>query len=718
MQKNFKRLLNCATALAGVQALLVSYVANAQVVATENPQANEDPAVDRQAPANEIIVTAQRREQAVVDVPIAITSISGDTLDRSGLEAITDISMLTPGLYLSRGGSFVQPVIRGIGTSVTSLGADANVAVYVDGVYRPSQTGNAFSLVDVERIDVLKGPQGTLFGRNATGGAILVTTQRPSLTGVEGQFSASYGRFDEVGLKGFVTAPISSSIGFSISSIYKDDNGYTRDVLLNEDVSTHSEFMVRPKLLFMLGDNTELFVTGYYSETSDTTGYSLDIFEGNTTFPAAPFFPDPSEIAQSFVPRNDVESRGADATITHDFGAVKLTSISAYSKVKTDILSDLDGTTANGGDVGFLTNQETFTQEINLASSSTGRFRWVLGGFYYTDKGEEPQFVFNGSNLLEATIDTDALAAFGEVEYEALDNLFLIAGIRYSTEKRDFRQVRSNGVVNADSERWSDWAPRVSVRYALNDWSNIYATYSSGFKSGTYNITANSSTPVNPENVEAFELGYKNSGSRISFGTSAFYYNYKDLQVQALNSVTGLTQLTNAGVAEIYGFDIDASANWENFILQTGFAYTHATYDDFQNAQVNLPNPNGLGNIAVSPFDATGNFLDRAPEFTANASATYFAPVGGGELAATLAGRYSSEFFFEAANRIRQDAHLLLNGQLSWTPASESFRVSVWGQNLTDVRYAQYKPDTTRGDRIAYARPLTYGISLDVFFGK
>jgi iron complex outermembrane receptor protein len=699
----------------------MSCLATAVVVAPGAMAAPETGGPPTQAnnEVGEIVVTGvQRREQALVDVPIAMTSLSGDAVQKAGIQSVTDLQTLAPGLIINRSTGFVRPVIRGVGSQVTSLGADANIAMYLDGVYRPNQQSNQFSLADIERVEVLKGPQGTLFGRNATGGAIVITTKKPSLTETSGNLMASYGRFNEREFQGYITTPLTNTVGVSFSADHHEDDGYVRDVPLNRREADHHETLLRTRILYQPNDRFSLIGSAYHLQFSDNTGAAFDILNRNTQNPTAPFFPDPREVAQTFIPYIKVNSWGSDVQAQYKFDGMTLKSITSYAEARFDLRSDLDGTTVNTAATTFRTIQKTFTQELTLGTDGPGRFQWNVGAFLYRDRGSEP-FLLSTTNVftLSATLDTDSWALFGEAEYEIIDGLFLSGGLRYSKEKRDFAQDRAVGTDWTGSKSWDAVTPRAAIRYALTHQSNIYASYSEGFKSGTYNVTANGNTPVDPEHIRAYEVGYKYAAGRTSFDVSAFYYNYKDLQVQALPPGATLTTLINAGVVHTYGLDAEFTTRLaENWDLHAGASYLHAKYDSFPNASIFVPLPSGHGNASVAPYDASGKYVEFSPKFSASVSLTYTKPVGDGSISSTATASYTDTFFYDPSNRLTSPSYVLLNGVITWKPRPRGFEFSVWGQNLTDRVYPQIITFSTAGDRIAYARPRTYGVRVGYEF--
>jgi iron complex outermembrane receptor protein len=672
----------------------------------------------------EIVVTAQRREQRLSEVPISITAITGEQLTESGVVSSTDLATVTPGLQYPISGAFAQPTIRGIGTTVTSAGSDPNVALYVDGVYQPSQAANIFNFNNIERIEVLKGPQGTLYGRNATGGAINVTTALPSLTDVKAKLGASYGSFDEVRLNAYVSVPLGGVAALSVAGLYTDDNGYARDILRNVNLANYDERAIRGKLLVQPSDSFQLILAGDWSRKYDSTGYSLKPLNGNTAQNVT-IAPDPYDLKLNFSPYSTTESKGGSATLKLDAGDYTLSSITALRRVDAFFKPDLDRTEINASSTEFATRQRTFTQEFNVASGDIGAFSFVAGAFYYKDRADHFNFRTNNVPGVTGRIDSEALAGYAEGTLE-FGQLSVVGGIRYSTEQREYTASRPTGTplaINA-KVRYDAWTPRVSLRYDLGGGTNVYASYNNGFKSGTYNISGFSTVPVRPEEVDAYEVGVKHYSGGMTINAAGFLYNYSDIQVQAIQVATGLTALTNAAKARIYGAELEFNAPvGGGFGVNAGLAYTHGEYTSFPGALITTPrttgcgvNPNRPCGNTQGPGDASGNVMVRTPELTLNLTGNYEGNVAGGTFRASLTGSYNSGFFWDVGNRVEQPKHLLVNGRLSWGPESGLWRVSLWGRNLTDKRYHLYATDTTQADAVSWARPRSVGVALDLDF--
>lgn len=671
----------------------------------------------------EVVVTAQRREERLRDVPISVTAVTADMLEESGVSGATELAAVTPGMTYPVSGAFAQPTIRGIGTTVTSAGSDANVALYVDGVYMPSQAGNIFEFNNIQRIEVLKGPQGTLFGRNATGGAISITTLAPSQTPTA-RLGASYGELNERRVNAYGSTGFTDAIAGDIALMYRADDGYSTDANTGADLAWNEDFAVRSQVRFDLSDRFTVTVAGDYNEHADTIGYALKPLNGNTSVTGAVIPSDPREASLSFEPEFDTLARGASVRARYGFDALTVTSTSAWRLTDAHFLTDLDRTAQANSFAQFDTRQRTFIQELNFAGELSERLSWIGGLFYYDDAAYNENPITNGAPGVQARIGAEAIAAYAELQFNVSDRLTLIGGTRYSTEERTYDAIRlATGATVSASDEWSAWTPRVAARYALTDSTNIYASFSQGFKSGTYNATGFSTTPVNPEYVDAYEIGLKYFAGGVSFNTSAFFYSYEDIQIQAIQVSTGLTALTNAAEAEVTGVDAEFSVPLgENWSLRGGAAYLQTEYTSFPGALITTPvtnpatcgvRPAPCGNTQAAG-DASGNEMVRSPELTLNLGLGYEAPFAGGSLAANLSAYHNGGFYWDVGNRLKEDAYTTFNGRIAWGPENGNWEVALWGRNLTDELYAAYTVDTTAGDSVAYARPRTIGVSFDL----
>lgn len=708
----------------------------AAILATPAFAQEQQTSAEDSAGAGEIVVTAQRRAERLADVPISITALSGEGLANAGVRSTEDLTSAVPGLNFATNGAFAQPTVRGIGTTVSSAGNDANVAIYVDGVYQPNQIGNFSDLVDIDQVEVLKGPQGTLFGRNATGGAIRVTTRAPSWT-PSARVSASYGSFDEVKVSGYVTGPVSDRLAVSLGLVYGDDDGYVRNIGTGNKVAQSKVFGVRGKLLFKASDALDFTLSAAHNARTSNPAFTLGVLNGNNnSLSAAGSIPanGPRQVSLSFDPTITVDSNQFSLTARADLGFAQLTSITSYGEIETYLVTDTDRTNLALGRADIPGTEKTWTQEVNLVSQGSDDLKWFLGAFYYNDDSSNYTQINLGSLYNVITLKTEAIAPFGEVNY-SIGDLTLIAGARYNIEKKDYSIVRGASSI-AKETTYKTFTPRLGLRYKLSPSSMVYATYSKGFKSGGFDgILASGQLAVNPvfpEKVDAWEVGYKYGRGGNSLAISAYYYDYSNIQFQAFNpNAGGLTQVFNAAAAEIYGGEIEGTLEpVDGLTLRASLAYNHSTYKNFPGASVYCPRGaptqgNALIAIgAVNPCSgqvnadgATGNQLIRSPEFTASLSAAYRHELGnGGSLDLSGSGFYSGAFYWDPNNRLREKPYALMNAEIAYNLPGDHVRLAVWGRNLANELYAIYKTEAAAGDSVAYARPRSFGVSAQVKF--
>lgn len=700
------------TTTALVVALLTATGAHAQDTAAATPQAAASAASNARDP-DEIVVTAQRREERLKDVPLTVTAIGGEQLQQSGVSGSRELATLAPGLSINTTGAAAQATIRGIGNTTVGGNSESPVAIYIDGVYISGQYFAVFDLANIESIQVLKGPQGTLFGRNATGGAILVTTSRPSNV-FSGSVTASYGSFHDVRVGGFISGPITDSLRFDIAGNYHKDHGYARDVVRHTDLAEYEDKSVRAKLSFEPDSDTRITLIGDYGKIRDESAVSLKAARAAATVGA--FIPsDPRDFALSFDPFATSEGGGGSLEVMHNFGGFTIKSLSAYRKTKNFSITDQDRVAANSSRIDTLIRDQYFTQEVTLSSSNPGRFQWIAGAFYYGDTVENPTYSNVTTLLNNAHLQVDAYAVFGEGTLAVTDKFKVTAGVRYSTETRTFLSQRATTPFTAFRKlKANAWTPRVSLIYALNDDSNVYATYSRGFKSGLFPAATFNAPAVNPETIDSYEVGYKLASGGTSFNLSSYYYNYRDLQVTT-RTPAGLQTLLNAASAEIYGLDADLTVRVADGLrLRLAGAYTHSEYKDFGIAPFFAPLPAG-GNSTFSG-NASGKQLIRTPELTTTVGVRYETAVGGGKVDFSGDVYYNSGFFWTFENSYRQRPYEVVNAQIGWSPDGEHFRISLYGKNLTDSLYSMGTSVTTAATAEAYARPRSYGIAANFKF--
>lgn len=682
------------------------------------------------ADSNEIIVSAQRREARLQDVPIAITAINGATLAAIGIRSTQDLTLAVPGLNFARSSWGGQPTLRGIGTRNTGNGDESNVATYVDGVYQAKPFALFMDLTDIGQVQVLKGPQGTLFGRNATGGAILIDTRNPDFSKPALDMDASYGRFNAVRGHAYVNVPLSDTIAFNTSLVAYRDDGYNTDVRTGKLVGGNRGFNVRSKVKFGIGSQGSLVLTGTVSRTHNDSYAVTNSLNGNNstrrTIPGAIIAEAPYTSSNNTDPIDFVTAEQASYTFKYDFGSVNLQAIGSYQHATMRFVNDSDRTYVDSAFPDVNYDDKGWTQEILLGSSGKKQLEWTVGAFYYDgDDRTDPAIVAPGVQFLKSRVRTRSVAVFGEFTLQVGEKLYLTAGARYNHEKKlfDVQQTVPSVASAAGEKSWDNVSPRAIARYEFSPDLSVYASFSQGFKSGVFNSSSTSTTPVEPEKLTAYEGGIKSRllDGRLSVNLAAFYYDYKNLQIQAIGPNT-VSVLLNAASSEVYGVDADFSARISPaFELNGGFAWLHGRYKNYNSALIYNPRvlAGGLlgGNIQAPAGSANGERLVRAPDFTFNFGGTYRADLASaGTLEFNARAFYSGAFYFDAPNRIKQKDYVAVNASVMWTPPGRQFDVTVFGENLADaVRFGSVAP-STRGDPASYLPPRTWGVRLGVHF--
>jgi len=705
----------------------------------------------RQPPVlEEVVVTAERRSEVLENVPIAITAATGAALEKRGLTRLEDINQLAPAVSLARIGIFLQPVIRGVTTNVATFGEN-NVAIYLDGFYIPSSRGLNVELANLKQVEILKGPQGTLFGRNATGGAFLLQTLDPSLTERSGHAQATIGNYSDKRAQLYFSTPITDTLAFNFAGSVHSSHSYLKDIG-GFDPAPIRLYSLKAKLLFEPTDRLSLLASYMNSRVSDgransstNVGRSLSLFQ----FPNVPIATASNTTSYNHPQISDVYQNMATLKATYDFGWAKIASYTSRLLERSALIQE-------AGDMSPVQFNEsysherwnTFTQEVNLTSSAPGKLQYVLGAYYFDNKQRSPYDSFTrglGATTFTrsqtADINTKAYAFYADATYQAAEPLFLTLGVRYSHEKKDqllFNATNNFAGLGPFIQKWNSFTPRAVIRYNIAERTNVYASVSQGFKSGFINTTSPFS-PVAPEKITAYEVGYKTAAGGIRFDAAAYYYDYKDLQVTTVLVINNVfASLTNnAATAKIYGVDAQISATpMENLNVTAALGYTHARYGTYVNAVVNIPsattglnsstcaNPSPPPATTICVQDWSGRRIQRSPDWTATLSADYTIPVSFGEL--VLSGNASYQSFFLPSRtdrglngsgyRYGQPATAQLNLQGAWVAPGNRWRLTGYVNNVTNTRVKYSYSGSSFGDSKIYAWPRTYGAKIDVNF--
>jgi len=675
---------------------------------------------------SEIVVTAQRREERLVDVPISVTAVTGDALSDQGIIRMSDLDRAAPGLVFYVTASHASPTIRGVGSTLTGPGADNPVAVYIDGVYQSAASALLFEFDNIDQIEVLRGPQGTLFGRNATGGAIRVMTRQPDQDPLL-RTTLSYGRFNDFTARVFANAPITDTLAGNVAIMYREADSYIDNLMPGREVHGPSIFAVNPRLRWEPNNQLSVTLSGLYADHRDDRYESFAPYlRPSPAYVSNPSFrlPGPYEINQDIQGVWDTHNEGLSLQVNYDTSAGTFSAITGYTAYWGTLNYDADFAPSTFGYIQGNDRARTYSQEFNWASDLDGPFNYVTGVYFYHDVARRSQpFYFGPAGQTvpgagyAAEIVTDAYAAYAEGTYDITQDLHLTLGVRYSVEDKEFNYLNlASQARGSRSDTWEEVTPRAVLRYELDDSSNLYASFSQGFKSGTYNPSVNptpvglANRPVNPEYVNAYEFGYKTSRDGFRFSAAAFFNDYSDIQVN-IQLAPSILAYQNAGAAEIYGVEFELAADLtEHFSVTAGGAWTHGEYTEFANAPIS----NGTNNPVVFG-NVSGNTTTRTPEFTFNLAGTYTQAFSTGTFGATASVAYNSGYYPAPDNRLEQPSYTIVNGELSWTTPDERYRFALWGRNLTDETKLLYLA-AAQLDLAIYDEPLTYGVSFTANF--
>ena len=678
----------------------------------------------------DIIVTAQKRGENIQDVPITISAATGESLAASGVRTTDDLAVSIPGLSIKRQATAALVYIRGVGTAGGAPGQEGAVATFIDGVYMTSPS-NLSALNNIERVEVLKGPQGTLFGRNATGGAINIITLAPSFEpAVRG--SIGYGNKDTVEGNLYVTTGLSKTVAADLSAYYrKQSKGFGRNVFTGNDIFKGEDLALRGKLLFEASENTRFTLSGDYSQYKGDEGVLQGAIASSSLVNGQQGRTDGFyDLNTNFDPFFRSKSGGGSLTTTYEFGDTTLTSITAYRKLWVRNVPDVDATPVVFLHADLHERTRQFSQELQLAGES-GRLKWILGVYYLKGRtGYDPFFVTGACCGPEPVVmqnsfmTTESIAGFAQGTYALTDRTNVTVGARLTSDDRSYHAEVYSGstpVAPPDafdaSKTFSKPTWRLAIDHEIDDDILAFASYNRGFKSGVYGTSTPGEAAIDPEILDAYEVGLKTTlfDRRLRFNSAAYYYKYKNIQLITQRGPSQL--LLNAASGEIYGVDVDFDAAiTDNFSLRGGATYSHARYTEFPEAPTATPNPlPPFGNLIVGA-PADGNHMVFAPDWTANVAADLRVPTSFGDVAFNLAYVYTDDVYFTPDETLRQKGYSLVNGQVTWSTADERFNVRLWGRNLFDKKYLMAAYSQSIGNVGVAAPGRTYGVSLGFNF--
>ncbi|MGE0774651.1 MAG: TonB-dependent receptor [Sphingomonadaceae bacterium] len=729
-----------------------SFAITAFVPTTSYAQDAAGAAADTSAEAQDIIVTAQRRSESLMRVPVAMSAFTSDKLAASGVSGIQSLQILTPALVYPNTGPYAQPYIRGIGSRILQNGLDPSVATYVDGRYISRQTAVMLDFADIERVEVLKGPQGVLFGRNASAGAIRVITKdvAPDL---EGYVRAGYGNYNQWGLSGAVNLPASDTLGVRLSALTSQRDGYAKNLSTvgRRRLDDKDLIAVRGKVRWQPTSTLDVRLSLSHWRQDDNSGNDIVVLPPLTLNSAivagGVTGTDRKHVGTAMTTTNNKKETAGEFDVKLDMDWATLQTITTYSDLNNKLTFDADGTSARALDGRAREKSKTFSHEVQLASESSGSVEWIVGGYFFRDNTKFNTFIDIGPRVIsqgQQNVVTRSLAAFGQAKWKFADHFSLTLGGRYSKDRKTLHLLPSTipGTVTvsvtpyADHDSWSKFTPAVILDYTLDN-TMLYLKFARGFKSGGFNYPAAATTPVlQPEVLDMYEGGLKGDffDRKVRLILAGYYYKYRDLQVtRAAGSGVGAVVVTqNAANAKLYGLDADLT--WfatRSLSFTGGLAWQHSEYQDYlasaKQFRATIPGLTGPGMVDVG-FDAGGEKLLRAPSLSASISADYSVPLSSGNVPINISYAYRSsydfDFIYDAPGTIlsgqtkalRQKAYSLVNARIGYTPDSAKWSISAWMNNVTNEKYFDDVVAAGPGIRGSYGAPRTYGMEVELTF--
>jgi len=725
--------------------LLLPNLAIAAVLAA-SPAYAQSGAEDDGADPGEIVVTAAKRSENLQSVPIAISAIGGDALSKSRVDTVDSLVTKVTNLQLTAIVGDNTPIfaLRGVSMSDYSLNQASPVATYYDEVYKGNFAFLGVAMYDLERVEVLKGPQGTLYGKNTTGGAVNLITRGAKLGETSGYLSAGYGNYNRVDVSGAVNVPLGDKAALRVAGTYSHADGWFKNQLPGmPDLAEVKEYGVRASLYFEPADGIDFTLRA-------STSYQNPHNYGIYATPLAVNRPGLStrQIESDVPDRRRARTWSVAFTANADLSdTIKLTSITSYDKGSLHFVEDTDGTATKLLEIPYDDEAKQFAQDLRLTSNTGGPFDFILGAYYAHEQIYNSSNFrilldtdINGDNLVDDQDCADALpyvcqiknsfdqtkdsfALYTDLKYALSDSLTVRGGLRYTHDKGRQYNFTSDalGVSGAfianliplSELKYStdNLSGKIGLDYKFDSGNMIYANVSRGYRAPSFNAQAffdpSELSIAKAEKVTAYEVGAKTqfADRRVTLNMAAFYYDYRNQQFINVDPGTAAQTLLNIPKSRIYGAEADLTVRASDMLS------FHA----------------GLGLLStkiiagtVSGTNVAGNRLSNAPSMTFNLGVDLTLFDGGaGKLSLHPEMSYQSSQFFEVVNvpRLRQDGYALLGGHIDWESADGRFNASIWGKNLANKFYVTSSVDLLAGWGFDYnhiGAPRTYGITLGV----
>lgn len=708
----------------------------------------------------EIVVTAQRRSESAQNVGVALSVLTGDELARRGVSNVNQLQNQVPNLEVTPafGGGQPQFRLRGVGFEDYATNNTPTVGVYVDEVAFPIPVTTQGALFDLERVEVLRGPQGTLYGRNTTGGAINFITRRPTDSFRAGA-TAEYGTFNLFKGEGYVSGPINEKLRFRISGVTEQGGGFQKNRETGERLGDADRLFGRGVLEWTPADNATVTLnvhggrdqseqTGLYLfQSFQTRGYGVgtagavipaDTSRRATGWGLSSRFAALTGYDQNAKPQRDNESWGSSLNAAIDLNSdIRLTSITAFDHLDRRELADWDGSSSHESDTFWASNIDVFSQEVRLSSIGEGALSWVAGA-YYTHQDQKEVFQTDFTDSLGFITDTsyrqkvDSISGFGQVNYALTEQVSLVGGLRYEHEDRKLRDFRtaiggSPTFTNGNRDTGLDEVTgKAGVEFRPQDGVLLYASASRGVKSGGFTAynSANSDqiNAFEPEVLYAYEVGFKSDlEKRVRLNGAAYYYDYRNQQVlgTVVNPQRGLIgRIVNAPKSEIYGGELELTVTPVSGLrLTQSLGYKYGKYKDYRNIDTtSLVRDPITGIYSAQTIDLSGTRIPLA-NWSYQGSVTYTVPVGAYAVEAQADYSYRDQLPSFLGTTYDLKSRWIANATLTLYPEQGGWSAGIYARNLFDTKY-----DLTRNFFLANAsiaqpgRPASYGVRLSYDF--
>lgn len=678
----------------------------------------------------DIIVTAQKRTQSVQDVPLTVTVLGSEQVEQARIGQAVDLANRVPGLGFDNFPTTQpRPAIRGIGSSDRGAAGDPSTAVYIDDIYYGRPAAIAFDSYDVQRIEVLKGPQGTLWGKNVVGGLIHIVNRQPELDRLAGGIEGTLGNYDRLDAAAFINVPLSADAALRLTGVRRKRDGFARNIYLGGRVDDEDSIATRAQALIAPGDRLSIVLGADYRTdrmaASNRHTVGVDRASRQAVLWRNAIDTDADHVRQDTNGYQNRESYGLRANASLELDPFTITSITSYRWLDYHAFEDADGGNPTTNRInargGNDENTRFWSQELRLSSRTASAVQWVLGAYYYhqntrrtdtllLDAPPLPSGTFLARDQFDQLAKVDSYAAFGDVTVPLGSGIDVFGGVRYSYDHKAYdvgtmnstALLRAAARYDAHAEKgWDKLTYRGGIEYRPMRDIMVYAMASSGFKSGGYQDTpatrTSAETPFAPESATNFEVGAKTRlfDRKLMLNTSLYWINYTDLQVRRTIGLDTFT--TNAGAARIKGLEVEAVAGpFGGFTLSGSYALTDARFRELVD--------NGI--------DYSGNRLTRSPHDKLTLSPSYRVDLGG-EMSATgtVDYQYEGKIYDDFNNSpvTTRPAKTLVDARIVIDDAGNKWSLIFWGKNLGDKVYITHQYLLLGGHFATYGPRRTYG---------